>query len=333
MPKTPLNSQKLAESLRARSINLQDRTFRMTQFVGSDQATDLSLPPNCAGFGRVHRFRLTPDPAWMPNPLPIAPVAKYHGLPMTDVLHAQVFQTASCDFRCWYCFVDYSLLSANDSHSQFVTAQQLFQLLVADNAGARVIDLSGGQPELIPEHVLWMLQERDDLGLTPDYFVWADDNLSTDFMWRFLSDSEIAYMTSVRGFARVGCLKGYDPESFAFNTSASPDLFDNQIGILARLVQAGFDQYAYITLTSLCTDDVDSKISKLMDMIQERVHPNFPLRVVPLRIFPFNANHKRFNATAERNQFRTLEAWQKELQRRFDSNSLDTPITEVNLKR
>lgn len=332
MQKT-IAAQRIAEHLREKSIDRQAKTIRMTKFPGSDQATDLSLPPNCGGFGRVHHFRLEPDPNWITNPLPMLPACKYLGLPATDVLLVQVFQLSACDFRCWYCFVDFSLLAADPKHSEMTTPKQLLQMMLGEKVNSQVIDLSGGQPELVPEYVLWFLHARAELGLEKSHFVWADDNLSTDYTWRHLNEGEISFMVNARGFARVGCLKGFDAESFTFNTRADGSLLKQQIELLARFVRAGFDQYGYITITTMNTDDFRGKMARLLDEIQNRVHPNFPLRIVPLRVFGFNANANRYNRQAEENQFRALEAWHLEMQRRFSVTELATPITEVNIRR
>ena len=332
-PQKPLDSEKLAKRLREKSIDRQTKMIRMTKFPGSDQATDLSLPPNCGGLGRIHHFRLEPDPNWITNPLPTLPACKYVGVSVTEVLPAQVFQLAACDFRCWYCFVDFSLLSADPKHSDMVAPKQLLQMMLDEKVGSQVIDLSGGQPELVPEYVLWFLEARKGLGLEKSHFVWADDNLSTDYTWRYLSEAEIAFMAQAPGFARVGCLKGFDAESFTFNTRADGALFDRQIELLGRFVQAGFDQYGYITITAMNSNDLQGKMARLLDEIQNRVHPNFPLRIVPLRIFGFNANANRYNQQAETNQFRALEAWLAEMHRRFSAAELAIPITEVNVRR
>lgn len=329
----PLDSKKLAERLREKSVDLQSKKIRMTKFPGSDQATDLSFPPNCGGFGRIHHFRLEPDPKWITNPLPTLPACKYLGVPVTDVLLAQVFQLGACDFRCWYCFVDFDLLSANPKYSEMVTPRQLLQMMFDEKVNSQVIDLSGGQPELVPEYVLWFLEARKDLGLEQSHFVWSDDNLSTDYTWRYLSEEEILFMVQAPGYARVGCLKGFDAESFFFNTLADGALFDQQIELFGRFVKAGFDQYGYITITTMNTDDLQDKMAQLLDKIQNRVHPNFPLRIVPLRIFGFNTNYNRYNRKAETNQFHALEAWLTEMQKRFSATELATPITEVNIRR
>jgi uncharacterized Fe-S cluster-containing radical SAM superfamily protein len=327
-----LNSEKMSEQLREKSVDFKSKTIRMAKLTGSLQESDLSSPLNCGGFGRVHHFRTGSDQKWIRDPLPMSPTCKYFGVPTPDVMLAQVFQLAACDFRCWYCFVDYSMLSADSVHSEFVSPKSLLEMMARENVASKIIDLSGGQPDIVPEYVLWFLEARAELGMEKNHFVWVDDNLSTDYLWKYLSEKQISFLVNTPGFARVGCLKGFDAESFAFNTRADESLFGRQIDILSQLVKTGFDQYGYITLTAMNVGAVQEKISRLLDEIQNKIHPNFPLRIVPLRIFRFGANAGRYVKQAEENQFRVLDAWILEMQKRFTSSELSNPITEVNIR-
>jgi len=54
-----------------------------------------------------------------------------------------------------------------------------------------MIDLSGGQPDLTPEWIPWMMEELNNRGLTDKVYLWSDDNLSNDYFWKYLSDAEI----------------------------------------------------------------------------------------------------------------------------------------------
>ncbi len=326
------NTQDLAKILRKKSVNLENKSCLMANLKGTKQEKDLSLPVNCRGFGRIHHFRTVPESRWISDPLPTLPASKYLGIPTTEILLAQVFQLATCNFRCWYCFVDLNLRSAHLKHSSFLTAKELFGYMLEEKIKTRVIDLSGGQPDLVSEYVLWFLKARAEMGLEKEYFIWADDNLSTDYLWHYLSRNDIEYMVKTPGFSRVGCLKGFDPESFAFNTGADKKLFNRQIELLGRLVETGFDQYGYITLTTLNLDNLENKVAELFDKIQNRVHPNFLLRIVPLKILRFNANNNRYIQRAEENQYYVLDAWQAELQKRFSKSQLNIPIMEVSLK-
>ena len=78
---------------------------------------------------------------------------------------AQVFQIAGCNFRCWYCFVDFDLLSANENNSSMVSVKDLIRMFLNQENRPLVLDLSGGNPGLVPEWILWTLKEIDRLEL------------------------------------------------------------------------------------------------------------------------------------------------------------------------
>jgi hypothetical protein len=67
-----IDADALAERLRARSIDRSSHRILLTDFRGSDQEADLTVPPNCGGIGRLRHFRRE-VPGWIPNPLPIGP--------------------------------------------------------------------------------------------------------------------------------------------------------------------------------------------------------------------------------------------------------------------
>jgi uncharacterized Fe-S cluster-containing radical SAM superfamily protein len=331
-----INTEKFSAQLRRRGIDLERRRILVTKYGGSLQETDLSLPANCDGFGRIHYFHRDQGLNWPPNSLPIDPALNFLGYPRTDEMRVQVFQNAICSWRCWYCFVDFDLLSANPAHSEFRTAHELISLYLAQPSPPAVIDLSGGQPDLVPEWTLWMLEEIKSRGLSSSIFVWSDDNLSNDYLWRFLSREDLATIVGSQNYARVGCFKGYDPRSFAFNTAADPSLFDQQFELMRRLVSAGFDVYGYVTFTSPQTKDVKRKVREFIDRLQTEVHELFPLRTVPLRIKEFAPMMQRLrpeDAVALEVQQEAVDAWCDELKNRFDASTRERPIYEHRLSR
>jgi uncharacterized Fe-S cluster-containing radical SAM superfamily protein len=272
--------------------------------------------------------------AWPENPLPIDPAAKYLRLDPPQQMRTQVFQNAICSWRCWYCFVDFDLLSANPRHSAFKSAEELLDLYLSEPERPAVIDLSGGQPDLVPEWTLWFIQAVIRRGLQDSLYLWSDDNLSNDYLWQYLSSHEIAQLVNFKGYGRVGCFKGFDSESFSFNTKAEPALFDQQFSLMRRLVEAGFDVYGYATFTSPTDKLIDAKMRDFVDQMQEKVHPIFPLRTVPLHISVFTPTATRVAAEQERAlqvQEVAVAAWTSELKRRFSAETLAKPITEHKL--
>ena len=63
---------------------------------------------------------------------------------------ALVFQNAACAWRCWYCFVPEDLLKADPNRSAWFTAAELVELYRQIPDAPRIIDLSGGSPDLVP---------------------------------------------------------------------------------------------------------------------------------------------------------------------------------------
>jgi uncharacterized Fe-S cluster-containing radical SAM superfamily protein len=264
------------------------------------------------------------------NPLPIDVAAHALRVDLAADRRAQVFQNAICSWRCWYCFVDFDLLSGNRQHSEFKSCDELLDLFLGEPGRPRVIDLSGGQPDLVPEWVIWFAQALTRRGLENDYFLWSDDNLSNDYLWRYLTRLQLDSLVGHRNYARVGCFKGFDEESFSFNTRAEPTAFLNQFTLMHRLVEAGFDVYGYATFTGPNSTRIRELMKRFMDLLQERVHPAFPLRTIPLRIRHFTPMGGRLpmaeTESALRVQEEAVGAWSDELASRFSASELGKPI-------
>lgn len=327
----PLETMALAAKYRAATIRLESRELLITNFRNSDQERDLTEPVNCGGFGRIRHFRRTTSKGWPPNPLPIDPACNALGLDRQDEIRAQVFQNAACNWRCWYCFVPFNLLSADESRSAWLTPQRLVESYLNEANRPRILDLSGGQPELVPEWVLWTMEELKRNGVEDEVYVWSDDNLSCDHFWRFLTPEQQDFVASYPNYGRVACFKGFDAQSFAFNTSAESSWFDRQFDLLSRLVDLDIDIYAYVTLTTPEAAAIADGLPRFVDRLQQ-IHENLPLRTVPLEIQNFTPMMKRVDESrrnALQNQWRAIEMWQRELENRFPSCQRELPITDV----
>lgn len=329
-----INTERFSEHLRRRGIDLEQQSVLVSNFENTDQAKDFTVPPNCGGFGRIHHFQRAQVAPWPENPLPIDPAIRALRLDRVNELRVQVFQNAICSWRCWYCFVDFDLLSANPRSSQYKTADELIDLYLSEPDRAPIIDLSGGQPDLVPEWGFWFAKSLVRRQLGRSVYLWTDDNLSNDYLWRVLTSSEIHELARMPNYGRVGCFKGFDPVSFGFNTKADPQLFMQQFKLMRRLVDAEFDVYGYVTLTTPTESDIGSKMSEFIDRLQEEVHPLFPLRTVPLRINVFTPTKSRVGPdqlNALQFQETAVTAWNGELRRRFTSEQIATNITEHSL--
>jgi uncharacterized Fe-S cluster-containing radical SAM superfamily protein len=330
-----LDTSALSARLRARAVDLHRRQLLITNFHNTGQEPDLAEPANCQGFGRIRHFRRQTTHGWPTNPLPLDPACAALGLPTTDLVRAQVFQNAACNWRCWYCFVPFSLLSANPAHSAWLDAETLVELYLDQPDPPAVIDLTGGQPDLVPEWVPWMMRALTASDLASRVYLWSDDNLSNDYFWRYLSDDDISLVAGYPNYGKVACFKGFDPTSFAFNTKAAPELFDQQFDLFARHIDLGLDCYAYATFTTPITTAINDGMARFVDRLQT-IAEHLPLRTIPLEIAVYGPMHPRLGPThhlALEHQWRAIEAWHAELDRRFTASQRATPITKIPLRR
>lgn len=332
MQKT-IDTDEVSRKLRSDGLDLERKRILVTNFLNTDQEKDLKVPPNCEGLGRIRHFSCTTSAGWPPNPLPIEPACKALDTVPGKQLRAQVFQNAVCNWRCWYCYVPFVLLSAHRRHSQWVTAAELLDLHLGQANPPQVIDLTGGQPDLTPEWVPWMLDEIRSRNLEKNIYVWSDDNLSTDFFWRYLSDSQMSRIVDARNYGRVCCFKGFDEESFSFNTRADGHFFSRQFKLFQRFLKLGIDVYAYVTLTSPTAEHISDRVVQFVDRLQQ-LHTNLPLRTIPLEVQVFTPVQPRLNEVNKRalhNQEVAVEVWNRQIEERFSTSERNKTITEISL--
>jgi uncharacterized Fe-S cluster-containing radical SAM superfamily protein len=329
-----IDTDHYSDVLRQRAVDVQRRRLLVARLGGSEQEADLSEPVNCGGLGRVRHFRRETSPGWPANPLPIDPACAALGVDRADTIRAQVFQNAACNWRCWYCYVPFTLLAGSEKYGEWVEPAQLVDGYAAAQDRPPVIDMSGGQPDLVPEWTPWMMRALEERGCADSTYLWIDDNLSNDYFWRYLDDDDIGLVASWKMFGRVGCFKGFDAESFAFNTQAAPELFDRQFDLFARHFDLGVDCYGYVTFTGSDPSTVADAMARFVDRLQE-IHDLLPLRTVPLEIALWGPVHKRMNADRERAldvQQRAIERWNAELESRFSGAQRDLPLDLVPMR-
>lgn len=329
-----IDTDTLSMRYRTAAVDLDDKRLLITNFHGTEQEVDLTELANCNGYGRIRHFRREASDGWPSNPLPIDPASKALGLARVDLLRAQVFQNAVCNWRCWYCFVPFDLLSANHKHSGWLSAADLIDLYLDQAEPPPMIDLTGGQPDLVPEWVPWIMAELRARGLDRAIYLWSDDNLSTDYLWRFLTDDQLELLSTYPSYGRVCCFKGFNSASFTFNTKAEPSFFDRQFKLMGKLLDLGLDIYAYTTFTTPFRANIREDMSRFVDRLQT-LDENLPLRTVPLEIKLFTPTRNRLDDArmeALEHQRVAVEAWCAELELRFPSVLRDLSIADVPLR-
>jgi uncharacterized Fe-S cluster-containing radical SAM superfamily protein len=330
-----LDSDALAKRYRANSLRVGAKEILIARIAGSEQEGDLTLAPNCDGYGRIRHFRSKGGADWTPNPLPVEPALKALGLPPSQLVRAQAFQNAACNWRCWYCYVPFNLLTADEFRGRWWTPSDLVAWYAGMTDRPPVIDLTGGQPDLVPEWIPWTMEALREQDLADRVYLWSEDNLSNDYFWRYLSTEQIELVAGWPLYGRVGCFKGFDAASFSFNTAAAPELFDRQFELFRRFLALGVDAYAYVTLTAPTAHGIAEAMPRFVDRLQA-IHPNLPLRTVPLEIAIFSPVRKRMRLehhAALDHQRYALDAFRKELEARFSSALRETPICDVPLSK
>lgn len=330
-----INTDAESERLRAMAIDVEQQRVLISRLKGSDQEPDISEPTNCGGLGRIRHFSRSTSSDWPENPLPVQPAHASLAGSEAPPTTAQVFQNAACNWRCWYCYVPFNLLAAHPSRSEWRSAPELVDLWQAEDRPPAVLDLSGGQPDLVPEWVVWTMKAMLERGLEDSTYLWSDDNLSTDFLWRYLGDDDLELLSSYPNYGRAICFKGTDPESFSLNTAAEPELFHRQFELASRIIDLGVDTYAYATITT----DADERaiggyVEEFMDRLQG-IAELLPLRTIPLEIAVFGPVVPRLRDThqrALRKQKVAVGAWNSQLETRFSSALRSTPINEISVK-
>jgi hypothetical protein len=183
-----------------------------------------------------------------------------------------------------------------------------------------------------------MMDALENAGLTTSTYLWSDDNLSTDYVFTELTDAQRDQLVGYPNYGRVCCFKGFDAESFAFNTGARPDDFEAQFGRFGRYLDLGLDVYGYVTLTGADLAAVTRGVPALLDRLQT-LDPNLPLRLVPLSIGNFSPTQERearggqhlFEAAAPV-QAAAIALWTTEMERRFPAEQLELAIVDVPLR-
>lgn len=312
-----------------------NNNFLLSYIKGSEQEKDLTLPTNCGGFGRIRHFKRQIADDWLYDPLPIDPACVALNLPKTDVIQAQVFQIATCNVNCWYCFVPDELKNAQLGKSRWFSTDEMIKSFIEEDLPSQIIDLSGGNPELVPEWIVSTMHTLEHFGLSEHVYLWSDDTLTTDYAFRFLTKSELKYFTEYKNYGRAACFKGYDEASFSFNTGLPKHLFNRQLEIFSRYVKLGLDIYGYITLTSSTNEEcfVSQQIELFMDKLQ-KIHELLPLKIIPLKIALFTPVTMRLNSMRRKaldNQVIAINAWKSELKKRYTISQLSTNIAHINL--
>ena len=317
-------------NIRNKIINTSKKQVLLSNLYDSFESRDNYSIINCNGFGRLRIFKDFKLHLFK-NEIFKKPLNR--GNNVSNEFITQVFQVGGCNWRCWYCFVDTKLLEGNNKIGKFFSADELINLFLSEPNQNKIIDISGGQVELVPEWILWLLNSIEKKEMKGNYNIWIEDSLSNFFLWELLNQEEISFIAKFPLAHRICCIKGYNYQSFGFNTNVNSKEFDKQFDVLKKLNEDEFDLFSYATFTTPSIknlkEDIKEFISRLMN-----IHPKLPLRIIPLKIKCFSNTYSHFKdiySIAMDLQYKVVEAWENELLDRFTIDEITKPYFEIKL--
>ncbi len=238
-------------------------------------------------------------------------------------------QVGACNLNCFWCFVSDDLREGKIG--DYFTVKDVIEMW-RKNENKGVLRITGGEPFLAPEFLIEIGKELKKLKERQRY-LWIDTNLlgkNYDNVAKTLSDLEIP-------FGICGCFKGFDKETFRFNTNAPKDLFDKQFinarTILNNLYNNG-ELFFYVPeiLENINETEIEKKIINFYEQITSKVHELAPLRVTVLKIKSYEANKDKLD-------FKRLESgltrnlWLKYLKTKYTIDLIWLPQYQIKLKR
>jgi hypothetical protein len=323
--------EQAAARMRAKVLDKSARAIRVARWFDSIQPVGQAFASNCAGVGRTREyssFNLFLNPRSSDGK--VIPLRR--GIPLSQAVRSQVYQVAICNWRCWFCYVDEEHLSADTTCSEVLTVSSMLDLYLALPDPPPAIDLSGGEVGLVPEWPLWMNEELDNRVGDSSVKLWSDDNLSHSPL-DFLSRDQVDYLAQSHRYSRAVCLKGFDESSFSFNTGLNAKLYTRQLELLRLSLELGFDTYVYAIFAAPADLITWNAVSKFVNRLM-RIHPQLPLRVIPLRIANFRSGSEQWSSTQENaitSQHIAGDLWQSAISDQFRTSDLELPYEDVDL--
>lgn len=310
----------------------KENKFLICKILYNNLESKKNLKVNLDDFGRIRTFIRDKFEDWNSDPIPMDIISKKFNYKKLDKVDVQMIEVAKCNLHCWWCYLPDEIRRINDNYMKWFSVEELVNLLTRDNSSCKSVYLSGGNPELVPEFIYSFMKELDKRNLSEKIFLWSDDVLTTDYLINF-DKEKIDYMVKYNNYAKICCLKGFDEESFAFNTLLDSGVFKEQLHRLKKYIEMGFDVYCYIILTCNSLEKAKVKVKKLIKQLQD-ISYNLPLRVIPIKIETFSAVIPRLNDEREKailNQYEVLNIWNKEIKKIYNEDEINKNIAEIEI--
>ncbi|MDN2675113.1 hypothetical protein OX459_27305 [Janthinobacterium sp. SUN026] len=330
-----IDSDKLITKMRDRIFNSREKKFLISDMSSSKEEKDEYTISNCDGMGRVRIFSNFKLHGGALDEIERNRIQRIllSNYPTVRPVKTQVFQLSGCTWRCWYCYVDENRLSGNPKYGKWLNCEQIIDLYLNEQDRPNIIDLSGGQPDLVPEWPILMLSALEARGLDSTVYLRSEDNLSNSLFRDILSDFDIERLRNYGKYSRIGCFKGFDESSFCFNTNSNKYLYARQFDVVQSIIDCGIDFYAYATFTGIENIGVAAKISIFLDRLQ-KIHHYLPLRTIILKIKKFSAWEGRGTYSSDlwsEVQSTAEKAWFEQMVKRYSDAERAMKLEDIKL--
>lgn len=251
-------------------------------------------------------------------------------------------QVGGCDFRCWYCYCDDSLLNGNNL--LYVNPKDLIDKFLEQRTAdsvqgvqSNVLRISGGEPFLAVELILGCLEELRRRRLDEKIFVWTETNLSPFLTAPKETKSllekwgvNLQRFAEFKNFAVHPCIHGTSPANLKEVTKLDEKWFDGLLKGFKCLIDNKIDVYPTISPNMSSPDDVSSIFGKLRS-----INEYLPLRVALIEYhldYPtvFKRKGTELHTTVY-NKYLFINRWNDLLLKNYQLSYAEKPRHEVPL--
>jgi uncharacterized Fe-S cluster-containing radical SAM superfamily protein len=209
-----------------------------------------------------------------------------------DYTRHAIVQIGVCNFRCFYCYVDYDFLKGRNVLN--VTAQDIVDKFIElreeamqQGSNLNVLRISGGEPLLVPDLIVEVLRIIKSMGLDDKICIKTETNLSplvtnddgdcVAEKWASLKE-----LSSYNNFIMHPTFHGISKESLQRVSTAKWESFDMMVSGVRKLIDLKIQFFPSFGSNVYELED----ISNFFELCKS-IHPNLPGRIA-VRKFDVN---------------------------------------------
>jgi uncharacterized Fe-S cluster-containing radical SAM superfamily protein len=252
--------------------------------------------------------------------------------------HHVIVQSSFCNFRCFYCYVDYKFLGKEMIKMSAKTILEQFMQKRKEAASKgqhyNVLRISGGEPMLVPDLTLSCLRMVRKLGLENEICIKTETNISplVKVNGHYLVEewADFDELAQFKNFLIHPTVHGISAENLQKNCGVVPEIIEMIFEGLEFLVKHRLDFYPSFGMNTVPLKDVEPFFKRIKE-----IHKNLPLRFA-VRPFNFNydavierKNDKRALQISEQNE--VIKKWDALLQEEYGVSYAEKPRHKIRL--